>query len=112
MATRRTISSEKSISEKDDHIGGSSTGLESSTVGPAVPGHVIAKLLIFTLAMVVLPIGSYFASVNTLFKGNTTYAGGLAALMANVVLVGYVVVAMKEDQGDRKEPKAEGKKDR
>lgn len=30
---------------------------------------VIIKLLAFTLAMVVVPIGSYFATVNTLFKG-------------------------------------------
>jgi len=35
--------------------------------------------------------------------------------MANVVLIGYVVVAMKEDQSDLRQPKAEkaeGKKDR
>lgn len=38
---------------------------------------VIAKLLAFTAAMIVLPIGSYFASVNTLFKGAfATVAGG------------------------------------
>src|SRR5437870_4249074 len=31
--------------------------------------HVILKLLAFTLAMIVMPIGSYYATVNTLFKG-------------------------------------------
>lgn len=33
-------------------------------------------------------------------KGNATYAGAFAAVMANVVLIGYIVVAMREDQGD------------
>jgi hypothetical protein len=42
-----------------------------------------------------------FANLCSFYKGNSTYAGALAAIMANVVLVGYVIVAMKEDQSDR-----------
>ena len=34
-------------------------------------------------------------------QGNSTYAGAFAAVMANVVLVGYIIVAMREDQNDR-----------
>lgn len=37
--------------------------------------------------------------------GNSTWAGATAAIMANVVLVAYVIVAMKEDQGERLEGK-------
>jgi vacuolar ATPase assembly integral membrane protein VMA21 len=46
-------------------------------------------------------------------QGNSTYAGALAAVMANVVLVAYVVVAMQEDQSEQSSgPLGDGKKDR
>lgn len=35
--------------------------------------------------------------------GNSTYAGATAAITANIVLVAYVVVAMREDQADKTE---------
>ncbi|KAI2613964.1 uncharacterized protein GGS25DRAFT_469844 [Hypoxylon fragiforme] len=110
MATRRIISTEKTILDQDDDDVTSQQ--EPSNTTPAVPMHVIFKLLAFTFAMVIVPIGSYFVSVNTIFRGNSTYAGGLAAIMANVVLVGYVVVAMNEDQSEQlAAKKKEGKKD-
>jgi len=104
MATRRVRSA--SLAEKDS----ASQSEGPSDIRPAVPSHVIYKLLGFTFAMVVLPIGSYFVTVDTLFKGNSTYAGALAAIMANVVLIGYVIVAMNEDQSDRLEEEKKAKK--
>lgn len=106
MATRRIIATEKTILDRDDTVE------EKSNISPAVPNDVIFKLIAFTLAMIVVPIGSYFVTVHTIFKGNSSYAGGLAALMANVVLVSYIIVAMKEDQSEQLEnSKPEGKKD-
>ncbi|KAF3762355.1 hypothetical protein M406DRAFT_263252 [Cryphonectria parasitica EP155] len=109
MATRRIISTEKTILDKDDTVGASPAADQKSDIKPAVPTDVILKLLGFTLAMIVLPIGSYYATVNTVFKGNSTFAGALAAIMANVVLIAYVVVAMREDQSEQQQ---ETKKDR
>ncbi|KIW07675.1 uncharacterized protein PV09_01615 [Verruconis gallopava] len=88
--TRAETPAEKDLAPKDG----------PSDIRPAVPTEVIVKLLGFTFAMIVLPIGSYFATVNTVFKGNSTFAGALAAVVANVVLIGYVIVAVREDQSE------------
>ena len=42
--------------------------------------------------------------------GNSTWAGATAALMANVVLIAYVVVAMKEDESENLEAEQRAKK--
>ncbi|KAL1878661.1 vacuolar ATPase assembly integral membrane protein vma21 [Diaporthe australafricana] len=114
MATQRIISGEKTILEKDDIVGASPAAGTQSSIAPAVPMDVIVKLLAFTFAMIVVPIGSYFVTVNTIFKGNSTFAGATAAIMANVVLIAYVIVAMREDQSEQEGQKKsrEGKKDR
>lgn len=79
----------------------------------------------FTFAMIVLPIGTYFFTVSYVFNGkysnclvlfttdctgNATYAGGLAALMANVVLIAYVIMAFKDDQAEQAEEAEKEKK--
>jgi len=68
-----------------------------SDTTPLVSSTVLRTLLVFTFLMVSAPIGSYFLTVNTIFRGNATFAGGFAALVANVVLIGYIVVAWRED---------------
>ncbi|OQN95499.1 hypothetical protein B0A48_18371 [Cryoendolithus antarcticus] len=108
MATQRTLPS----SEKTPSHLASPPPNPKSNITPAVPASVIFKLLAFTFAMITLPIGSYFLSVKTIFKGNSTYAGALAAIMANVVLIGYVVVAFNDDKSEREEAEEERKKDR
>ncbi|CEJ82199.1 hypothetical protein VHEMI02278 [[Torrubiella] hemipterigena] len=103
MATQRIKTTEKTILQQDDPI--------PEETRPTVPASVVVKLLAFTAAMIVLPIGSYFLTVNSLFNGNASYAGGLAAMIANVILISYVVVAMAEDQeGSASAPKKETKK--
>lgn len=42
--------------------------------------------------------------------GNSTLAGATATVMANVVLVAYVIVAMKEDQSERLDAEKKVKK--
>ncbi|KAJ5801286.1 uncharacterized protein N7518_003354 [Penicillium psychrosexuale] len=73
----------------------------TSDVAPAVPADVIYKLLGFTAAMIIGPIGMYFLTVNTIFSGSSTLAGITAAVTANAVLFAYIYVAWMEDQEDR-----------
>lgn len=87
--------------------------------------------------MIAIPIGSYFLTVNTVFRGqlasshlvfphlngaqkdgrltlrflgNSSFAGGLAAVLANVVLISYIIVAMNEDTSEDDSKKSESKK--
>jgi len=94
MTTRRITTQEKTHLDQDEQA-------VPSNITPAVPLSVIAKLLGFTLAMITMPIGTYFFSLNMIFSGNSTWAGATAAAMANVVLIGYVIVAFRDDQSER-----------
>ncbi|KAG0313398.1 vacuolar ATPase assembly integral membrane protein vma21 [Linnemannia gamsii] len=57
----------------------------------------VAKLAFFTVAMIAFPLATYFLTIDRYFGGNATYAGISAAVMANVVLIAYVVAAVMED---------------
>ncbi|CAF9909248.1 MAG: vacuolar ATPase assembly integral membrane protein vma21 [Alectoria fallacina] len=100
MASRRIVSTDKNLLDKDDRNITPSVS-EKSNITPAVPAAVIFKLLGFTLAMIAGPIGTYFLTLNTVFRGNSTWAGATAAFMANIVLIAYVIVAMKEDESEK-----------
>lgn len=101
MTSRRITSSKKDFEETEGVENHSPNTSKKSIITPAVPASVIYKLLAFTAAMVVGPIGTYFLTLNSIFRGNPTFAGATAAFMANVVLIAYVIVAMKEDESDR-----------
>lgn len=73
MATRRIIPTEKTFLDQDDPAKPSQDGGRRSDITPAVPTDVIFKLLGFTFAMIVCPIGSYFATVDTIFKGRQCF---------------------------------------
>ncbi|KAJ4992044.1 vacuolar ATPase assembly integral membrane protein vma21 [Stagonosporopsis vannaccii] len=104
MTTRRNVNTEKrGYEEERERVDGSSSA-------PDFSSGVIVKLMSFTFAMITLPIGTYFFSNAYVFNGNATYAGGLAALMANVVLIGYVVMAFMDDQKEQAEEKERERK--
>eukprot|EP00158_Paraphelidium_tribonemae_P005094 Partr_v1_DN27157_c1_g1_i2_m16082 putative Required for the assembly of the V0 complex of the vacuolar ATPase (V-ATPase) in the endoplasmic reticulum (By similarity) len=69
----------------------------SSSSKQEMPGHVIAKLIGFSVLMIVGPIGSYFFTLNRLFDGNPTYAAIFAVVVTNCIIAAYVVVAWLED---------------
>ena len=76
--------------------------------------------MIFAVSLVVLPISSYFLSVEHVWRplvgtghGNNRaemYAGLTAAFVANAVLIGYVVVACFEDASTRSGAPSKSKK--
>jgi len=99
-STAAAASGEKSDASKNTL---SQTG--PSDTSPAVPVETIYKLLAFTFAMIFAPLASYFLSVKTIFVGNATLAGALAAFIANVVLVGYIIVAWQEDSEEQAKSK-------
>ncbi|KAK7202419.1 vacuolar ATPase assembly integral membrane protein VMA21 [Myxozyma melibiosi] len=86
----------------------------STTVAPnrpsSVPGSVIRALAMFTTAMVIAPLFSFYFCVNYVFDGNSQWAGLVAAIVANVVVLGYVVFAWKEDSNTFKANEGEESK--
>ncbi|KAK9328563.1 hypothetical protein V1520DRAFT_345787 [Lipomyces starkeyi] len=75
----------------------SSSRAAQAATAPAVPPNVIRALALFTIAMVTAPLSSFYISLNYIFGGNRQWAGLVAALVANVVVIGYVMFAWNED---------------
>lgn len=62
-------------------------------------------------AILTLTLASKSANIpvpNLSFPGNSTYAGATAAIVANIVLIGYVVVAFNDDKSEREADIASG----
>ncbi|KAI0091922.1 hypothetical protein BDY19DRAFT_1084272 [Irpex rosettiformis] len=58
----------------------------------------LAKLLVFSIALGVAPLGSYYLSLAYLWKGNSTYAAITAVALANIVLVAFIVMSVIEEK--------------
>ncbi|WVN89229.1 uncharacterized protein L203_104447 [Cryptococcus depauperatus CBS 7841] len=87
-----------------------------SSISPAklqenVQVAVLYKLVIFAVLMAVVPIATYFVSLHYVLKNSTTGAAISAIVTANAVLVGWVVVAFREESPPA-EKVTEGKKER
>ncbi|TGZ84959.1 hypothetical protein EX30DRAFT_325858 [Ascodesmis nigricans] len=112
MAARRNVKTAQDALQKE----GASSPVEGKpkmvtkqpkTTGAAqtVPSSVVAKLLFFTFAMISGPLASYYVSNTMIFPGNSTAAAAIAAVVANVVLIGYILAAISEDDTDQTEGK-------
>ncbi|KAI8983949.1 hypothetical protein BDF20DRAFT_911135 [Mycotypha africana] len=64
---------------------------------------VIIKLVVFTAALFILPIVTYYLTLNKAFHGNATYAAVAAVGVANAVVVAYIITAFFEKQKDKKD---------
>lgn len=60
--------------------------------------------------MILAPLTTFFI-VQYLSSGNAIVSGGIAALVANIVLIGYVIAAFTEDTSYA-EPSIEEKKEK
>ncbi|GAK64553.1 uncharacterized protein PAN0_005c2767 [Moesziomyces antarcticus] len=70
------------------------------------------KLAFFSVALFAAPISAYYFAKDRYLDGNATYAGGLAAVVVNIVLAAYIVAAFLEDDSEPKaQPKPDAKKD-
>jgi hypothetical protein len=64
---------------------------------------VTMKLLLHTLLMISLPIGTYFFLLHIVFGGDKSmvgWCGAGAIFMCNAVIVSYVVMAWREDDDE------------
>ncbi|CEL59625.1 Vacuolar ATPase assembly integral membrane protein VMA21 OS=Phaeosphaeria nodorum (strain SN15 / ATCC MYA-4574 / FGSC 10173) GN=VMA21 PE=3 SV=1 [Rhizoctonia solani AG-1 IB] len=77
----------------------------------AADSAVLFKLTGFSLALAVIPLSSYFLSMNYLWGGNSTYAALTAIVSANAVLIAYILLSISDDRASRPGPPKESKKD-
>ncbi|KIM90678.1 hypothetical protein PILCRDRAFT_811134 [Piloderma croceum F 1598] len=59
---------------------------------------VLAKLIIFSLSLGIVPIALYFVTEKYVWDGNSSYAAITAVFAANVVLFAYIIVSLLDDR--------------
>ncbi|KAI0729353.1 hypothetical protein C8Q72DRAFT_829198 [Fomitopsis betulina] len=59
---------------------------------------ILIKLLLFAAALAIAPVSSYFLSKQYLWDGNAVLAAITAIVSANIVLVAYIVVSIREER--------------
>ncbi|KAJ3181293.1 vacuolar ATPase assembly integral membrane protein vma21 [Irineochytrium annulatum] len=89
------VASEKKVKAKKVSV-----EQKAKTPGVRVDRSVVLKLAFFSILMFTLPIGTYLYTQQYVFDGNSTYSAIVAAVVANIVLIAYIVVAFLEDNGD------------
>ncbi|KAJ1983173.1 hypothetical protein H4R33_004856 [Dimargaris cristalligena] len=107
--------SSESESESDEVVAAPRADAENEEeedVSPPVviPTDVVVKLVLTTLCMIFLPITGFVLSRDHLFQGNTIYSSILAVVLANLVLVVFIVMAVMDDKKGRAELAATHKK--
>ncbi|PGH31357.1 vacuolar ATPase assembly integral membrane protein VMA21 [[Emmonsia] crescens] len=104
MATRRSAATKKGEDVSAQIVPAARS--EVKTKG-GFPSYVVIKLILVTVAMICAPLGTYFGALNTICGGDSSYAGGLAAISVNVVLIIYLIIAAREDVEESEEEKKE-----
>ncbi|TFY83829.1 hypothetical protein EWM64_g196 [Hericium alpestre] len=77
-----------------------------------VESGVLIKLVVFSISLGVVPLGSYFFTEKYVWNGNSTYAAITAIISANIVLVSYIILSLLEDREERKIITGEIEKDK
>jgi len=66
----------------------------------------LSKLFFFSVLLFLLPLSSYYGTQKYLFGGkNDIYSAIIAIVLANLVLLGYVVAAIIEDREEEEKSK-------
>ncbi|KAL1737722.1 hypothetical protein HDZ31DRAFT_70867 [Schizophyllum fasciatum] len=66
-------------------------------ISKAASRATLIKLVIFSAALGIVPLASYFTSEKYLWDGNATYAALTAIVAANIILVLYIITSLLED---------------
>ncbi|EMR11421.1 hypothetical protein PNEG_00444 [Pneumocystis murina B123] len=84
------------------------TSQDAEQIDKIAKKYVLIKFFLFSTAMIIVPISSYYLSLRYIFKqNNTIYAAIVAVLMTNIVLIGYIILALIEEKDSQMREKSE-----